>query len=133
MSNPFHTPCTRTGLPNSQDPPIPPTHSQIIHIVAHHADDLYTQYFGNPPNHWLLEYRLDLNPIWIGQYVVLHCRAEDCFNPDPSLGPVAEGWIDRIVDRTPHWLTFRIVDSEGEMSSLLSIPYVPLVQPIARY
>ena len=69
----------------------------ITHIVAHRTDN---------PKHFLFEYRMNLGPIAIGQGVVLYDRAEDCFNPDPSLRPLMEGRLEAIIDCTPHWLTF---------------------------
>src|ERR1700738_706910 len=100
--------CTSNHNPSSPsldtlvdlDMPSPHTlNHATTHIIVHSADTL----FGHPlPNEsplqdiWLFEYSLNLGPICLGQHVVLHLRAEDCFNPDPTLRPVAEGWVSRV-------------------------------------
>jgi hypothetical protein len=126
MSN--HTPFSNS-LETLVDPDIPS--SSILcptttHIIVHRAGELFGHLPGEspPPNLWLFEYRLNLGPVCIGQHVVLHLRAEDCYNPDPALRPVAQGWITQVTGRTPHWLTFRILDGEGSEPALLSVPYV---------
>ena len=57
----------------------------------------------------------------------LHLRAADYFDPSPSLGPVAEGRLERIAHQSQNWLTFIIVDLERREVALLSIPYAPSV------
>ena len=110
------------GLPthgSSSSPPYCP-----ITLIVVHSPPIPINY---PPT-WLFEYRLNLGPITIGQRVELHLRVEDCFDKDPV--PVAEGWINRIADYTPYWLTFQITDIEGKDLALLGIPYALLISPI---
>src|ERR1700736_4079542 len=77
-------------------------------MVVHYAPAPH-----DSPPHWFFEYCLNLAPICLGQQVSLLLRSEDCFNPDPSQGPVAEGRLERIVCRTTCWLMFQIVDEAG--------------------
>ena len=86
--------------------------------------------FQYPPL-WVLEYQLNLGPVCQGQKVVLYCNAEDYFDPDPLSTPVADGWLVKIVNRTPCWLTFLVVDVKGAEVAMLQVPYVPPVEPIA--
>jgi hypothetical protein len=129
ISNQHHTPFTTpdleddTDLPSASTSPSPPLDypvTSVTCVVVHR----YLLAPNDPP-HWLFEYCLNLAPIRLGQPVSLHLRAEDCFNPDPTLAPVAAGWLHRITNRTPHWLTFQITDLEGRDTALLSVPYVP--------
>jgi hypothetical protein len=61
--------------------------------------------------------------------VELYPRSADCFDPNPLITPLAEGWIDRIVERTPNWLILTITDEKEEVIALLGIPYVPSANP----
>ena len=108
--------CISAPLPHCDrtSPNVPNPHS-ITHIVAHWAGN------SSPPNHWLFEYRMNLGPVTLGQKVVLHRRAADCFNPDPALQPLMEGRLVEVTNCTPHWLTFRVVNGKGK-SALLSVP-----------
>ena len=107
--------CTNTCSPN----PHPTTH-----IVAHQAGN------SPPPIHWLFEYRMNPGPVTLGQKVVLHKRAADCFNPDPSLQPLMEGWLVEVTNCTLHWLTFRIVNGKGESGLLSVLSYGIVCQPL---
>ena len=115
----FTSPDFNTVDPPTHGAPSPPPYCPITLIMVH-SPPIPVDY---PPT-WLFEYRLNLGPIAIGQRVELHLRAEDCFDEDPV--PVAEGWIDRIANRTPYWLTFQITDIQGKDLALLGIPYAPL-------
>ena len=95
-----------------------PTSIIIVHSAPTSAEH---------PALWFSEYHLNLGPITLGQQVSLHLRAADYFDPSPSLGPVAEGWLERIAHQSQNWLTFLIVDLEGREVALLSILYAPSV------
>jgi hypothetical protein len=124
-----HTPSLSDSLETLVGPDTP--NSGILcptttHIIVHRAGESFDHLPGESPpsNLWLFEYCLNLGPVCIGQHVILHLRAEDCYNPDPALQPVAEGWITRVTGRTPHWLTFQILDKDGGEPALLNVPYV---------
>ena len=76
---------------------------------------------------------MNLGPIAVGQGVVLHDRAEDCFNPHPSLRPLMEGRLEAIINRTPHWLTFQITSREGELAMLSVHDYKSVCNPLPGY
>jgi hypothetical protein len=117
--------CTSAPLPPHTNA-CPHNPHPATHIVAHRAGN------SSPPNHWLFEYRMNLGPVTLGQKVVLHRRAADCFNPDPSLQPLMEGWLVEVTNCTPHWLTFRVINGQGE-SALLSVPSYKIVcQPLPK-
>src|SRR6266481_1248924 len=79
-----------------------------------------------PLNLWLYKYRLNLEPVVVGQQVALYHRAADCYNPDlAQAAPVVKGWINMILRRTPHWVMFRIVNSAGEEIARLGYPGYP--------
>jgi hypothetical protein len=111
------------GSPSRPNPSDPLPYYPLTYIVAHRAP--------SPPDCpplWFFEYRLNMGPVCPGQRVSLHLRSEDCFNPDPSLGPVAKGRLGRVISCNPHWMTFPIEDKKGRVIALLSVPYVLLIQ-----
>ena len=115
-------------IPSAFDPTDPPTTSVT---AADHATTIIVVHSSPTPHIyplcWFFEYHLNLGPVSLGQQVTLYLRAADCFDADPSLSPVAEGWLERITSCSPNWLTFQIIDLEGRVIALLSIPYAPSV------
>ena len=65
------------------------------------------------PNYWLFEYCINLQPITVGQSVVLYHMAGDCFNPDPSHRAVVEAQIVGVVEHTPYWVVFLVLSPQG--------------------
>ena len=120
-----HTPFTRPSLSDGHDTSSSPSYGPVTFIIT--CPSLTP--FQYPPL-WLFECRLNLGPVCLGQQVALYHRAEDCFNPDPLSVPVAEDWLDKVTECTPHWQTFQIADRQGREVALLRVPnYNPICFP----
>ena len=131
VSTPPKTPLSSPNLDGNTDLPhccsslSPPPLEPATAIVVRSS----YKPFQYPPL-WVLEYRLNLGPVCQGQKVMLYCNAEDHFDPDPLSKPVADGWLVKVVNRTPSWLTFLVVDVKGAEVAMLQVPYVPSAKPV---
>lgn len=126
--SPTQTPVAGAGIIPSPPPP-PRSPSPILfasQFLTPHTTHIIVTDFPSSPDLWLFQYRLNFEPIVIGQRVALYRRAADCYNPDPEqAAPVAEGQIDSVFRRTRCWVIFHIVDGAGEQIARLGYPYYP--------
>ncbi|KIM85016.1 hypothetical protein PILCRDRAFT_6017 [Piloderma croceum F 1598] len=110
--------CLHTGHTNPVPYPSPFITPHTTHIVAHHVPRTFRL--------WAFNYRLNSEPVVIGQRVVLYPRGMEERNPDPDQAtPVVEGWIGMITGRGTHWVTFGIVNSTGVMIAQMCYPGYP--------
>ena len=95
--------------------PSPHATPQTTHIVAVRIPHIR--------NLWYYEFRLDPEPVVIGQRVALYRRVIDAPEPDPDeTPPDIEGWIDTTTGYALNGVTFSIVNGTGERVAQLYCP-----------
>jgi len=112
--------CFHTEHTNPVPCPNPLVTPHTTQIVAHRV----------PHTHhvWAFNYRINLQPVVIGQRVALYRQEINDNEPDPDQAtPVVEGWIGMVTGLNPPWVTFGIVDHAGVVIGRMCYPDYPII------
>ena len=78
---------------------------------------------------WNFSFRLNMEPITIGQRVALYEMGIDAPEPDPDEAtPAVKGWIGSVMAYGPDSVTFSVINSAGERVAQLFCPDYPTPQ-----
>jgi hypothetical protein len=106
---------SRTKHINPVPYPSPHATPQTTHIVAVKVPHIRIL--------WYFDFRLNPEPVVIGQQVALYQRAMDSPEPDPDETiPDINGWIDTTTGCAPNAVTFSIINGAGERIAQLYCP-----------